>query len=241
MKTREADKWIPFWVDKWLFGSTRLEFDPAERAVWIDILALASKDDGYIRANEGVPYRDEQIAGFLCVPIELYQRTIEKCLLPLIDKLEKYDDGTMKVKSWGKYELSSRQKRRVMSENSDMASDKTDIEGGDADTKNRIDKTRLEKTKSSIKAETAGQLFDEFWTAYPKEGRFHKKACAAKFASLVKSDHLDDLRDGLRGYLDHLKDERINKHFDKRPMHLMTFLGKERYLTYKGFQYREPM
>ena len=99
--------------------------------------------------------------------------------------------------------------------------------------------SKEDSRESSIKADNTGQLFEEFWTAYPKEGRFHKKACLARFASLVKAGHLDDLRDGLRGYVDHLKDERLNKNFEKQPMHLMTFLNKERYLTYKGFEY-EP-
>ena len=36
MKKRVSEtKWIPFWGDKWLFGSMRIEFGVAERGVWI--------------------------------------------------------------------------------------------------------------------------------------------------------------------------------------------------------------
>jgi hypothetical protein len=81
------------------------------------------------------------------------------------------------------------------------------------------------------------RLFEEFWIAYPREGRFHKKACLQRFAELVKAGHLAELKAGFAGYLDHLKDEKLNKGFDKRPMHVMTFLNKERFKTYKDFKY----
>jgi hypothetical protein len=64
MKKRTPDNiWFPFWVDKWIWGSMRIEFEPIERAIWVDLLALAAKDDGYIRANEDIPYPLEQLAG----------------------------------------------------------------------------------------------------------------------------------------------------------------------------------
>jgi uncharacterized protein YdaU (DUF1376 family) len=96
--------------------------------------------------------------------------------------------------------------------------------------------SKEDSRESSIKAENTGQLFEEFWTNYPREGRFHKKACALRFASIVKAGGLAELKAGFAGYLDHLKDER-QKGFDKHPMHVMTFLNKERYMTYKDFKY----
>ena len=61
MKKRKVDPWFPFWVDKWLFGSTRIELEPDERGVFVDLLSLSKKDSGYIRANEGVPYLESQL------------------------------------------------------------------------------------------------------------------------------------------------------------------------------------
>jgi len=101
----------------------------------------------------------------------------------------------------------------------------------------KINKVKLNKVQ--VKADNTGQLFEEFWSAYPREGRFHKKACLARFTSIAKNGGIDDLKAGFAGYMDHLKDEKLNKHFDKQPMHMMTFMNKERYLTYKGFRY-EP-
>ena len=139
MKKRYSDsQWLPLWVDKWLFGSTRIELTPEERSVWIDLLALGSKDDGYIRANEGCPYGLEQLAGMLVIPKELLERTIQKCLDPKIAKLAKNSDGTLKINNWEKYELSDRHKRRIMSENPDAMSENPDP---------REEKRREEKIK----------------------------------------------------------------------------------------------
>jgi len=102
--------WIPFWVDKWIFGSTRLELKPDERSVWLDLLALASKNDGFIRANEETSYPKEQLAGLLVISIELLERTINKCLQN--DKIAILKNGTMKITNWEKYSLSKRHRRR---------------------------------------------------------------------------------------------------------------------------------
>ena len=102
--------WFPFWVDKWLFGSTRLELQPDERSVWLDLLALASKNEGYIRANENVAYLNSQLAGLLVISEELLQRTIEKCIKH--DKIIQTESGTYYIANWEKYQLSGRHKRR---------------------------------------------------------------------------------------------------------------------------------
>jgi len=83
------------------------------------------------------------------------------------------------------------------------------------------------------------QLFEKFWLAYPREGRFYKKACRQKFAAIVKAGKLDDLKAGFAGYVDYLKSQRLERNFDQQPMYVSTFLNKERYLTYRNFKY-EP-
>lgn len=90
---------------------------------------------------------------------------------------------------------------------------------------------------SEDKKDKTSLFFDEFWTAYPREGRFHKKACALKFAAIVKAGKLDDLKAGFAGYLDYLKAQRLERNFEQQPMHVSTFLNKERYATYKGYKY----
>ena len=150
MEKRQPDVWYPFFIDKWLFGSTRIELEPDERGVWVDLMTLSKKDNGYIRANVGVPYLESQLSGLLNIPPELLKRTIEKCLRPKINKLRKEKDGTLYVLSTENYKLSKRQQRRIkakMTAEADTTAADADIEGEVADAKNRIDKNRIEEKR----------------------------------------------------------------------------------------------
>lgn len=105
MKKRLSEKpWFPFWADKWIFGSMRLECTIEERAIWIDLLALASKDDGHIRANENTPYLLRQLAGIFNIPEEILKSAIEKFIK--LNKLDRSDTGTLYITTWDKYQLS---------------------------------------------------------------------------------------------------------------------------------------
>ncbi len=130
MKKRVPDKfWFPWWPDKWIFGSVRIEFTPAERGIWVDMLSLASKDDGHIRANEETPYPLQQLAGMLIIPEKELDAAINKFIKH--KKLTKLKSGTLYVTKWEKYQFSERHKRRVegeMSAETDtMANDKDAI------------------------------------------------------------------------------------------------------------------
>jgi len=114
MEKKETKLWIPLYIDKWLFGSTRIELSPEERSVWIDLLALAAKDDGHIRANEGIPYPLDQLAGLLRIPEALLKRTITKCIRR--KKLIRLKDRTLYILNWDKYQFSDRHKRRIDSD-----------------------------------------------------------------------------------------------------------------------------
>lgn len=111
MKKRVSDKfWFPWWPDKWLFGSIRIECTLEERAIWVDLLSMASKDDGYIRANEETPYPTEQLAGMFMVPHKTLDDAIEK-FINLKDKdgkgkLTRTEFGTLYVTTWEKYQFS---------------------------------------------------------------------------------------------------------------------------------------
>lgn len=112
MRKKVSDHlWIPLWIDKWLLGSTRLECTVEERAIWIDLLALAGKDNGYIRANEEMPYHIKQLAGLLIVDEKLLENSIEKFIK--LGKLEKLPNGTLYIKSWDNYKLSESYKRWI--------------------------------------------------------------------------------------------------------------------------------
>lgn len=134
MKKRTPDKfWFPFWPDKWLFGSMRVECSVDERSIWMDLLSLASKDDGHIGANTETPYPLEQMAGMLIIPKDQLEAAIEKFLSMKDEegnaKLIRTKYGTLQVTKWEKYQFSDRHKRRVEEE----MSGKTDIVSGKKD------------------------------------------------------------------------------------------------------------
>lgn len=112
MIKRKADKfWFPWWPEKWLWGTIRIECTPAERGIWVDLLSLASKDDGHIRANEETPYPLRQLAGTLLIPEKELGDAISKFLK--LEKLTKTKTGTLYVTKWDKYQFSDRHKRRI--------------------------------------------------------------------------------------------------------------------------------
>ena len=103
--------WIPLWIDKWIFGSTRIECTLEERAIWIDFIALAGKDDGYIRANENTPYLLEQIAGLLIIPIENLKTAIQK--FKDMGKINEDENGIIKILNWEKFQIPDTYKRTM--------------------------------------------------------------------------------------------------------------------------------
>ena len=148
MRKRVSDNvWIPFWVDKWIFGSMRIEFSLEERAIWIDLLALASKDDGYIRANEETPYPIQQLAGMLLIPNSILKSAIEKFIKKR--KLTRLKNGTLYITNWEKYQLSERQKRRYESKKADTMAEKADTKSNQIKS-NQIKTKHLEKYSEII-------------------------------------------------------------------------------------------
>lgn len=150
MRNKKGDDWFPFYIDKWFFGSTKYEFTPAERSVWVDLMALSKKDGGYIRANVGCPYSSKQLAGLFIVPVKLLNKTIAKALE--VGKLRKLEDGTYYVASTKKYTISERHKRRLKNQ---MMAAETDIESEPADSlfKEGEKDVDIEKDKEGEKKE----------------------------------------------------------------------------------------
>ncbi len=148
MRNKETQMWIPLYVDKWIFGSTRLELEPDERGVFVDLLALAAKDEGYIRANENMPYPLRQLAGLLNITEELLLRTIEKC--KKYGKIEE-KNGILKIVSWERYQFSDRYKRMIKakstSEKTEHTSEKAEHTSEKTETiiYNNIEKNNIEE------------------------------------------------------------------------------------------------
>lgn len=121
-KQSETHKWYPFFVDSWMWGSTRHELIVTDetggfldlRAIWVDLMTLSKKDGGFIRANEKTPYPLGQLAGMFCVPVEILKQTIDICIK--VDKLTEPEPGIYFVVNTDKYEFTQRHKRRVYAE-----------------------------------------------------------------------------------------------------------------------------
>ncbi len=166
---KESQPWIPFWVDRWLFGSTRIELAPDERSVWIDLLAIAAKHIGFIHANEQTPYSNQQLAGLLVIPEELLLRTLAKCMK--YGKLETTTTNGYLVTNWNEYQLSERYKRLINQLNPDVLAGKTEViaekPAAIAEKADTIeDKIIEDNTTSSAKKTPTSEMFSLFCTLY---------------------------------------------------------------------------
>lgn len=70
-----ATTWLKFYSENHLWGSTRSELNPDERAVWVDFLCLAAMKFGQVEV-----FSREQLAKQLLINPELLDRSIEKFL-----------------------------------------------------------------------------------------------------------------------------------------------------------------
>lgn len=253
---KSVDKWFPLWIDKWIFGSTRHELIIVDekgemidlRGVFIDLLALAKKDEGYIRANEFTPYPKEQLAGLFCVPTEYLEKVIKICLQH--EKLSEPSPGIFFVNSNDVYSLTERHVRRIstpkntMSVFPDMMSEKTapfNLIYSNIISSNKEGVGGEEKKKPEPITETKiDELFLEFWTGYPHEGRLAKKESRQKFGAIVKRGQLAELIKGTRGYIDYLKHRKLKENFEQRPMYAKTFLNG-RWQEFVGFEFKPDL
>ena len=247
MKRGKTYDWIPLWRQKWLWGSTRLELNPAERSVWIDLLCIAGNDDGHIRANETTPYGREQLAGMLCIPVDLLNETIGKCLK--YGKLKEGENGTLFINSWDDYQITDRYRRMLNSEKEEQSSGKPEVPSRKAEPIHKTNTETNTDTDTDTRKKDGRKIgplseseieekFKEFWSAYPREGRLAKKESRLKFGALAKRGELAEFVKGFHGYLDYLKHQRIKNRFEQRPMYAKTFLNG-RWQEFVGFKF-EP-
>jgi len=138
--------WFPFWIDKWMFGSMRLEFEPSERALWVDLLCLAEKDNGYIRANEETPYLTKQLSGLLVYDEEFFDKTIQK----FIDKkkLERDERGILHIATYEKYRLTAAHKR-VLKHRAIKQKESSDVTGSVTSVTNGVNQIKSNHNKSN--------------------------------------------------------------------------------------------
>lgn len=103
--------WIPWYVDSWLYGSSRLELTRAQRSDFLDLVLLSGKDDGWIRANETMAYPPGQLAGMLNIKPEDLEETIGRCIE--VGKIKRFENGSLYVVGWETYKLTGRWRREL--------------------------------------------------------------------------------------------------------------------------------
>jgi hypothetical protein len=111
--------WVPWYVDSWIFGSSRIELTRAQRSDFLDLVLLAGKDDGYIRANQTTPYPLAQLAGLLCINSDDLEETIRRCIE--VGKIEKRENGVLYIVNWEAYKLTDRWRRKLEERDSSLA------------------------------------------------------------------------------------------------------------------------
>lgn len=242
MKRKETMLWIPLYVDKWLYGSTREELQADEQAIWSDFLCLGAKDEGFIRANAGFAYSEARLAGILGRAEELIHRTIEKCLKTWSKdpdekpKLTRMPDGTLYITNWAEYQFSDRYARMIMagerrppgSANPEQLFRKGEPIGKDKKGQDRTGHRRDVPADGDLEAK-----FEEFWKVYPQKGRCAKKESRVKFGAIVKRGELPKLINAFHNYCTFLAHKKNNEGFDQRPMYAKTFL-RDRWRDFVG-------
>jgi hypothetical protein len=233
---KKVDFWFPLYVDKWLWGSTRHELDHPERAIFTDLMALATKDDGYIRANETTPYPHPQLAGILCCSIELLESAIQKCIK--FGKIEDKGDGVYYICNWKEYSFSVRWIREVdkskkeCSEKTEGTSENLpDSRKPYSIVSSNIVSSKLDKNLIPIKDE-----FASFWEAYPK--KVAKDDAFDAFKALRKKVPLTDIVSALNGYSAVIKREQKPMEFIMYPA---SFLRKNKWKDFVGVKYTPPL
>lgn len=247
MKDKKPLDWIPIYIDKHIFGSTRLELEPDERSVWQDLLIFSGKDNGYIRANEGVPYPLEQLAGLFVISMELLKRTIKKCSSKEVGKIEMQEDGTMYLSSYPQYKLSARHKRRfeqMSAETATMSKKAATRVEKSID----IDRVKIERKKKNIKRdarlkkenEELEKEFTQFWNLYNYKVS-QGDALKAFNAIRRKGVSLERILKCTKGYQAFVKSKRVHNGFDQKIKYPAGFLRNDYLFDYEDIKYKPPL
>lgn len=97
-------RWIKLYPQQCLEGSIRYQLEPDERGVWYDLLVFAGicNQDGWIRDRDKRAFPIQFIANRLNIPLELLERTVEKCLTE--GRVEGNEDKGLRIANWKVYQ-----------------------------------------------------------------------------------------------------------------------------------------
>ena len=98
-------RWIKLWTQETLYGTTSQELELDEQAIWFKLLALAgdSVEPSKIEVAPGIPMTDEQIAGTIKAPLDVWLRTKQRLEAVDVDKIY-INEGIINIRNWDKYQ-----------------------------------------------------------------------------------------------------------------------------------------
>ncbi len=217
----------------------RIEFNTEERGVWVDLMCLAGKDDGFIRANEDIAYPYTQLAGMLIIPEDLLIKTIEKFIKA--KKLTLKKNGVLYITEWEKYQLSRTAKHYAEKGRSEQKC-------SHGDKKCKPEESIVEEKENRIEYKyTDGEIqkhFNAFWESYPRN--IAKLDSRNAFNVLIRKEGIDIIVDATNGYNDFLKIKRVKKGIDLKEqmdyiMYPASFLIKEKWRDFIGVVYKPKL
>ena len=236
MKRGRSYDWIPLWIDKWLLGSTRFELNPGERSVFLDLMILAAKDNGFIRANETMGYPHEWLSRSLNVPREMLDESVKKCIE--YGKITDLGNGVYYVTNWEEYSLSGSHKRAVtlgIKKIPGSCEKPCETESVSKETQTVSPSMSKSKSSSSFSKEYA-HAFETWWARYPRKiGKVD-----AEKAYLQVSLHATEpeLLTALEAYRCDIAKNKTEEKFIKHPA---TFLRADRWKDYLSMPTERPL
>ena len=102
-KVTGSMRYVKVWVSEYLEGTIRFDFEPDERSVFVDLLAMSGRMrvKGLICARPGNPYPHAWLAGTLNIPIDLFERALARMIAT--DRATEGEEG-IRITNWKKYQ-----------------------------------------------------------------------------------------------------------------------------------------
>ena len=197
-------KWIRIWPHAWFDSSMRVELTNAERAFWVDVIALAGKSriPGVICSDpEGkvgyplpmlssllVSWTPEEVTAIL----EKLEKT-QRVQVKRIPLMSGEDGWIVRVTNWQKYQSEAQR----VSKYKKQVYPTTPVGRKDGCTEEEEEVKGEEDSKPLVATATArADSFEAFWESYPR--KVHRPEAQRAWAKIIRGDtHLADILEGV--------------------------------------------
>jgi len=158
-------RWIKFWTQETLYGTTSKELRLDEQACWFKLLALAgdSPEPGKVEVAPNIPMTDQQIAAIFRAPLSVWLRTKNRLLASDVSKIL-INEGVIHIVNWEKYQSDWNRIKHYPSQQPTTEPTSQLVVGDHTVNPTKItDKTRQEQSNINIKDNNliSGQSIDK--------------------------------------------------------------------------------